>query len=136
MSLVVGGVIVDDLDSPTRVLAARRTNPPGLRGKWEFPGGKVEVGEAPEYALVRELREELGVETLLGPELLALDSLSWRISDELEMRLWFAAIEGGEPTPIDSHDEVRWLDASSLESVDWLDADRQVLPYLLARFSR
>ena len=125
--LVVGALIVDDLFAPSVVLAARRTGPPLLRGKWEFPGGKVEAGEHPEDALVRELKEELGVEVTLGTELLSQEGI-WQISDDLEMRLWFAVIRNGSPTPIDSHDELRWLDAGSLGSVDWLDADRQVLP--------
>jgi len=134
--LVVGAVIVDDLDVPSRILAARRTGPEALRGKWEFPGGKVEDGEDPEDALVRELKEELGVGVVLGGELRAPEASVWLISDDLEMRLWFAVIAEGVPTPFDSHDESRWLDRDSLESVDWLEADRQVLPHLLRHLSR
>ena len=55
-SAVVGAAIVRD----GRVLAARRTSPPESAGRWEFPGGKVEPGETPEAALVREIGEELG----------------------------------------------------------------------------
>ena len=54
--VVVGAAIVRD----GRVLACRRTAPPEAAGRWELPGGKVEPGEAPEAALVREVREELG----------------------------------------------------------------------------
>ena len=60
---VVAAAIVDDLDQPTRLLAARRTEPPALAGGWEFPGGKVDPGETPEAALIRELREELAIDT-------------------------------------------------------------------------
>ena len=130
--LVVGALIVDDLMAPSIVMTARRTRPPLLRGKWEFPGGKVEAGEDPENALLRELREELGVEVALGDELSSTDGGAWKISETLEMRLWFAVIRDGEPTPIDSHDRLRWLDADSIESADWLDADRQVLPFVFA----
>ena len=56
MGLVVGAAILDD----GRVLAARRTSPAAAAGRWEFPGGKVEAGEAPDEALVREIAEELG----------------------------------------------------------------------------
>ena len=134
--LVVGGLIVDRLESPRQVLAARRTGPPALRGRWEFPGGKVEPGESGQEALTRELLEELGITVVVGAELVEPDRGTWPISKDLEMRLWFAAIEGGEPTPVDSHDDVRWLDADSLGSVDWLDADRQVLPHLRRHLSR
>ena len=128
--LVVGAVIVGDLDAPKTVLAARRTTPPSLRGRWEFPGGKVEPGEEPEAALVRELKEELGIRVVLGQELLAPEGRTWHISDDLEMRLWFAVIEHGVPAPVDSHDELTWLDVNTLTSVDWLDADRKILPHV------
>lgn len=126
--LVVGGVIVDDLGAPTRILAARRSNPPELRGLGEFPGGKVEDGEQPEDALRRELQEELGIHVVLGDELSPPKADAWHISDHLEMRLWFATIDRGVPEPAGSHDEIRWLDRDSFTSVDWLDADRLVLP--------
>lgn len=60
---VVAGVL---RDARGRVLLARRTEGRDLAGLWEFPGGKVEPGESPEDALVRELREELGVEAEVG----------------------------------------------------------------------
>ena len=64
---VVAGVI---RDARGRILLARRTLGRDLAGLWEFPGGKVEPGEAPEDALVRELREELGIEASVGEALL------------------------------------------------------------------
>ncbi len=132
--LVVGGVIVDALRAPSRVLAARRSNPPELRGRWEFPGGKVETGERPEDALRRELHEELGIHVTLGNELLTPDSSPWRISDLLEMRLWFAAIASGTPEAKESHDEIRWLDPESLRSVNWLDADIEALDSIFSPY--
>ncbi|MET9965659.1 NUDIX domain-containing protein, partial [Streptomyces sp. NPDC006356] len=56
--IVVGAALL----AGGRLLAARRSAPEELAGRWELPGGKVEPGEAPEAALVRELREELGVD--------------------------------------------------------------------------
>ncbi len=64
---VVAGVI---RDARGRILLARRTEGRDLAGLWEFPGGKVEPGEAPEAALVRELREELGIEARVGDALI------------------------------------------------------------------
>lgn len=68
-TLVVGAAIVNDLAVPTVVLGARRTKPEALRGRWEFPGGKVEIGEQPEETLRRELQEELRIDIHLGAEL-------------------------------------------------------------------
>ena len=129
--LVVGGVIVDNLLAPSRVLAARRTRPPSLRGRWEFPGGKAEPGESPQGALIRELREELGISVVVGAELVEPDRGTWQISKDLEMRLWFVTVGEGDPVAADSHDKLAWLDAGSLESLNWLDTDRQALPQLL-----
>ncbi|AWE43197.1 hypothetical protein DDD63_11080 [Actinobaculum sp. 313] len=66
-ALIVGAAIVDSLESPTRLLAAQRSYPQELAGRWEFPGGKVQSSENPENALLREIREELGCGIILGP---------------------------------------------------------------------
>jgi len=127
--LVVGALIVDDLLAPGRLLAARRSEPSLLAGGWEFPGGKVKAGEEPADALIREAREELGVEIRLGDELEAPDSASWPINTTFEMRLVFARAEG-DPQPLEDHDELRWLTPDDLQTVEWLTADRAALPYI------
>lgn len=128
--LVVGALIVDDRQRPARVLAARRATPPA--GRWEFPGGKVEVGETAQDALVREIGEEL----LVVVEVLArLDPPfdgRWPISDRLEMELWWCTADG-VPVAHDSHDELRWLTADELGDVDWLDGDLAALPAVAER---
>ena len=126
MQLVVGAVIVDSLADPRRVLATRRTQPAALKGRWEFPGGKVEQAESPEAALVREVQEELEVTLMLGEEI-APSGRDWPISDRLTLRIYLAEIFVGTPTTGTSHDELRWLSADDLDSVDWLDADREAL---------
>ncbi|MFC7625647.1 (deoxy)nucleoside triphosphate pyrophosphohydrolase [Microlunatus sp. GCM10028923] len=121
--LVVAAAILDDRVRPRRVLAARRSRPAHLAGRWEFPGGKVEPGEAPADALVRELVEELGVEISVGTELT--DGAPWMITPAWQLRVWTATL-AAEPGPIpgDSHDELRWLPRDGLGSVDWLEPDR------------
>ena len=117
--VVVGAAIVRD----GRVLACRRTSPAEAAGRWELPGGKVEPGETPEAALVREVREELGAVVAIS-HWLAAEAV---ISDVLVLRVAVALLVDGEPQPVE-HDEVRWLSAGELDDVDWLDPDRPFLP--------
>lgn len=120
MRQVVGAVIVRG----ERVLAARRTSPPAAAGRWEFPGGKVEPGEIPAAALVREIDEELGCEVVVTGWLPGVAP----IGTTHELTLAFARLVSGEPEPRE-HDAVRWLGPDELDDVDWLDPDR---PFLAA----
>ncbi|GAA1476476.1 (deoxy)nucleoside triphosphate pyrophosphohydrolase [Nocardioides aestuarii] len=119
--LVVGAAVLRD----GRVLAARRTAPPEAAGRWEFPGGKVEPGESPETAVVREVREELGctvaVEEWLGGEV--------PIGERHLLRVALATLVEGDPVPVE-HDRLRWLGPDELDDVDWLEPDRPFLPVL------
>ena len=134
--LVVGAAVVDDLARPTRLLAARRTEPSALAGGWELPGGKVDDGEMPLAALHRELREELGVEVRVGPHLPGpLPGTTWPLGDLYEMLVWFVEVTGGEPAPLEDHDELRWLDASQLYAVPWLPADLPIVRAIEAALS-
>lgn len=122
-TLVVAAVIVDDLDAPSRVLATRRSRPATLAGRWEFPGGKVEPGEPPPAALVREISEEIGVTVRLGAEVVASDGELWPIDERYVMRVWLASVGQGDPTAGDSHDLLRWVDLDALADLEWLAAD-------------
>jgi 8-oxo-dGTP diphosphatase len=129
LALVVGAALVDDLAAPRLLLAARRSTPPSLAGRWELPGGKVEPNEPPPDALRRELREELGVDVRLGDEVAA-DGGAWPLSDRYEMRVWLGVIVAGAPAPLTAHDDLRWLRPSEWDDLDWLDGDRPVLKAL------
>ena len=120
---VVGAAIVRD----GRVLAARRTAPPAAAGRWELPGGKVEPGEAPAAALVREVREELGCDVAVTGWLAG----SSDIGRTHVLTVATAVLLAGSPDPDPTeHDAVRWLSAAELDEVDWLDPDRPFLPEL------
>jgi 8-oxo-dGTP diphosphatase len=119
--VVVGAALVRD----GRVLAARRTRPAAAAGRWELPGGGVEPGEDEATALARELREELALADVevgerVGPE------VGLPGERVLRIRVCRAA---GEPTALE-HDALRWLAPDELAGIDWLEADRAVLPAL------
>jgi 8-oxo-dGTP diphosphatase len=123
VQLVVGAAIVVS----GRVLAARRSAPADLAGRWEFPGGKVESGEDIQAAIVRECREELGVAIEPVREI-------GTAVGAIELRLWLANLISGEPIALEDHDELRWLGSGALDNVEWLPIDRDLLasvqPYL------
>lgn len=127
-TVVAAVALVDDLDRPTRVLAARRTEPPAVAGGWEFPGGKVEPGEEPPEAAIREVREELGLRVRLGEQV----GGEWPLTGTAVMHLWWAVALPGEPDPrpLEDHDQLRWLGVGELHDVPWLGPDLPVVEHL------
>ncbi|MBM9619561.1 (deoxy)nucleoside triphosphate pyrophosphohydrolase [Streptomyces zhihengii] len=117
--VVVAGAVYDR----GRLLAARRSAPEELAGRWELPGGKLEPGESPEQALVRELREELGVET----EPVERVPGEWPLKPGYVLRVWTVRLVSGDPRPLQDHDALRWLGPHERDDVDWLDQDRPAL---------
>ncbi|MFI5793171.1 (deoxy)nucleoside triphosphate pyrophosphohydrolase [Streptomyces sp. NPDC051677] len=115
--VVVGAALLDG----GRLLAARRSAPEELAGRWELPGGKVEEGEAPEAALVRELREELGVDA----ETVERVPGEWPLKSPYVLQVWTARLRPGSaaPRPLQDHDALRWLTPDEIWHVDWLDQD-------------
>ena len=126
--VVVGAALFDG----GRLLAARRSAPPELAGRWELPGGKVEQGETPEAALVRELCEELGVDA----EAVAPVPGEWPLKPPYVLRVWTARLLPGsaDPKPLQDHDELRWLTPDEIWDVPWLDQDVPAVRELTARW--
>lgn len=115
MTVVVAAAIERD----GRYLVARRTLPKDVAGRWEMPGGKVELGETEEQALIREIGEELGVEITVGERIPG----EWPLRDDLVLHLYAATLIAGEPAPLEQHDEIRWVTPSEFDGVDWLPSD-------------
>lgn len=120
--VIVGAAII----SGRRVLAGARSDPPAAAGRWEFPGGKVEPGEAEMDALVRECDEELGVTIEVG-ERVGGDVLM--AGGRAMLKVWLATLVDGTPEARE-HTELRWLAADELDSVPWLPADAPIVAEL------
>jgi 8-oxo-dGTP diphosphatase len=131
--VIVAAVIITD----GRVLACERSAPPEVAGRWEFPGGKVEPGEAPVDALVRELREEIGVTVSVGR--------IWEVlfhaypEFDLVMLVYVCRIIAGSgaasqpdlPRAVEVAD-LAWVAAHDLAGWDILPADRPLVDRLRA----
>jgi 8-oxo-dGTP diphosphatase len=123
------------LDSDGRILIAKR--PPGrsLAGLWEFPGGKVEPGESPEHALIRELAEELGIE-IAAADVAPLTFASHAYPDfHLLMPLFLCRRWRGTVAPHEGH-ELLWVKPAELVSYAMPPADEPLKAVLSALLSR
>lgn len=96
---------------------------------WEFPGGKMEPGETPQQALVRELKEELAIDVSVGEFICTVDYDYPAF--HLTMHCFYCAIAGGKTPELLEHEAARWLNCAELHSVDWLPADIEVVKALV-----
>lgn len=101
-----------------------------LAGGWEFPGGKVEAGEMPQEALVREIHEELEATISVG-EFICQVEYDYP-AFHLSMKCYLCSVVEGHLTLLE-HSDAKWLDASTLDSVDWLPADIAVVDAIKAQ---
>ena len=121
---VVAGIIKRE----KTVLLGRRPESGNLSGLWEFPGGKVELGEQPEKALARELKEELGIEAEVGPLKFATTHTYGKTGVLIlfyEINYW-----KGQPSAI-HHTELKWFHPNELNELPLPEANRNVLDRIL-----
>jgi 8-oxo-dGTP diphosphatase len=125
--VLVSAVALVDIDG--RVLLAQRPEGKSMAGLWEFPGGKVESGETPEHALVRELREELGIDT--SASCLAPLAFASHTYDDfhLLMPLYVCRRWTGNVIPLENQ-KLAWVRAADLKSYPVPPADEPLIPIL------
>lgn len=126
-TVLVSAVALIDVDG--RVLLAQRPEGKSMAGLWEFPGGKIEVGETPEAALIRELKEELGIDTwssCLAPLTFASHSYD---DFHLLMPLFACRKWEGMPQPQEGQ-ALKWVRASQLRDYPMPAADIPLIPIL------
>ena len=114
---VVAAVFTDG----ERVLACRRREHLAAGGRWEFPGGKLEPGETPDAALVREIAEELGVEIEVGDLLDATTSIVDGV--EIGLSCYYVRVVSGCPQFSTDHDELGWFERNRLMWLNWAEPD-------------
>ena len=117
---VVAAVICDSLKEKKAIFATARGYGE-YKGQWEFPGGKIEPGETPEQALIREIEEELETRIKVGD---LIEKIEWDYpSFHLSMDCYWCEIIEGRLTLLEAED-AKWLSKENLYSVPWLPADK------------
>ena len=121
---VVAAVIKSTNENKEPIIFATQRGYGDFKGGWEFPGGKIEEGETSEQALKREIMEELDTEISVGE---LIDTIEYDYPQfHLSMDCFWCEIVGGK-LELKEHEAAKWLTKESLDSVDWLPADRALI---------
>lgn len=116
---VVAAIICDDMKEKNKIFVTARGYGE-LKGGWEFPGGKVEPGETPQQALIREIIEELDTEIKVGE---LIDTVEYDYPTfHLSMDCFWAEVKAGH-LELKEAEAAKWLTKDQLDSVTWLPAD-------------
>lgn len=123
-------VVAAVLSEAEKVLACRRRPDKSAGGLWEFPGGKVEPGETPKDALVREVLEELNVgitvTTAIGTDVTLVDETA------IQLTCFHAHLCGAKPVQSSDHDQLRWLPVTELDQLEWAPPDLPAVRRLMS----
>ena len=122
MTVVVAAIIQDEHGN---FLCAKRGDWKSLPGKWEFPGGKANVGEELAQALVREIKEELSV------DIKAVREFDRSTTGDIELVCFVCDLISEKPTTSTDHSELRWVSEKDLASLEWSEADLPAVKKIL-----
>jgi 8-oxo-dGTP diphosphatase len=129
MKTVVAALICRD----GKILVCQRRRNDTFALEWEFPGGKVEMGESPIDALERELREELGVEATIGAELYRTSHRYGEIPTDLSLIFFQASVEAESEMENLAFERFEWADPADLLRYKFLAADTELIALLIRR---
>ena len=120
---VVAAIIKKD----NKIFCAQRNLQKSMGGKWEFPGGKIEIGETPEQALIREIHEELD-------STITVDSFFCTVEHDyptfhITMHSFLCTLIEGELF-LEEHNDSKWLKLEELDKLDWAEADWPIIKQL------